>query len=384
MMRLLVIFMDMLRTDFLSLYNKDLDDTPLDDYFKKLNGTLFNNIYTPCPDTARSLSTFFSGKPCYENGCNKRGKYPGQFLNQTTILDALEHNGYSIRLFTNRSRYIFPQRFQEDKYYIDTLGNFDLKENCFTFVDIPDVHHVLDDFGALRKSVKIAHKQLKNSLDFLFYSIDHNSFDKIIYFSDHGHMLKTERVETFDEKHFIGDARSRVFFYEKNKTDESFKVNKTFSSIAYFPAYLSKSLKLKGSFDFGDKYIDMPEENLKILIEDFKSIRSGINQVPDVWGLKTAEKLITYNKDNIQTMDSKILEYWPHLKELQNEYVVYNEYLKFTNQKKNNYKASKYYFDGTKRDISIKLWPIKLNKVLKKYLPKIVYRYLRNIVNSHY
>lgn len=384
-MKILIIFMDMLRTDFLNLYDNKLSETPLDIYFKKMNGTLYNNIYTPCPDTARSLSTFFSGKPCFENGCNKRGKYPGQFLSQTTILDALKQNGYSIKLYTNRNRFIFPKRFQEERYYLESLDNIDLKDNSFTFVDIPDVHHVLDDFGALKKSVEKAHIQLKNSLDYLFKKISYDDFDKIIYFSDHGHMLKTERVLDFDDEHFIGDARSRIFFYEKSRDDDNFRLNNTFSSIAYFSAYLSKTLNLEGNYDFGNKYIDTPEKNLKILIEDFKSVRSGINQVPNLWGIKTAKNLVTFNSQSIQNIDLDTLEYWPHLKQLRTEYIVYNEYLKFSNQKKNDYIANKYYFDGTKRVNSIeKNRFVRLNKTLKKYMPGSVYRNLRKIANNFY
>ena len=44
-MKILVVFMDMLRTDFLNIYDENVIETPLDHHFKQMKGTLFNNVY---------------------------------------------------------------------------------------------------------------------------------------------------------------------------------------------------------------------------------------------------------------------------------------------------------------------------------------------------
>lgn len=382
-MKILIVFMDMLRTDFLNVYDENLKETPLDNHFKKMKGTLFDNIYTPCPDTARSLSTFFSGRPCYENNCNKRGKYPGQFLKIPTFLDALEENEYSIHFFTNRSHLIFPQKFQDDSYFLDTLDGLHFADKSLTFVDIPDMHHVIDDYGPTKKGVRIANKQLTSSIDYLYQKVNPNIFDIIYYFSDHGHMNNTERVLDFDDEQFLSSARSRIFYYEKNKNDNEFKINKSFSSIAYFPAHIIKSLNIETKYDFGKYDFHNPDKNLQILIEDFKSINSGINQVPDLWGIKTNNNLITFNKHTINNVNPNIINTWAHLKELQNEYFVFDEYLKFTNKKKNEYKSSSNYFDGKERHKSNFSFLLSTtNNILKRYLPTKIYIYLRKFVNK--
>ena len=95
-MKILTLFVDMIRPNRLSIFNNQIKvDTPLDISFKNLGGTIFNNCYTPGPDTPRGMSTFFTGVDPYENGCNTRLKWPQFFLkeNQQTIFDIfLEKN----------------------------------------------------------------------------------------------------------------------------------------------------------------------------------------------------------------------------------------------------------------------------------------------------
>ena len=69
-MKMLVIMIDMVRTSNLNIYNPVVIDTPIDLFLKNLGGVTFTNVYTPCPDTYRSTSSFWSGVPCYSNGVN--------------------------------------------------------------------------------------------------------------------------------------------------------------------------------------------------------------------------------------------------------------------------------------------------------------------------
>ena len=51
-MRVLVVFIDMIRPNRLSIINKNIkDDTPFDKSLKNLGGTLYNNCFTQGPDT---------------------------------------------------------------------------------------------------------------------------------------------------------------------------------------------------------------------------------------------------------------------------------------------------------------------------------------------
>lgn len=381
-MKVLVVFIDMLRTDFLNMYNPKLKETPFDVFFKNLNGTLFDNVYTPCPDTGRSLSTFFSGKPCYENGCNKRGKFPGQFLEIPTILDVLKDNDYEIQIFTHRSKVLFPRSFQDDKYFCNSLEDLVIKDDSFSFVDIPDLHHVLDDHGYYKKTIDIAHDQLSKSIKYMFEKIDIEVFDKIIFFSDHGHMVSEDKlIDDYKNEKYIGNSRSRIFFYTRNKQDSEFNINNNLTSLEYFPSYLIENLNLDSKYYFPKNYLENPKKNLEILVEDFMSLKSGINQVPDLWGIKSKKGFFIFDKDQIQTIDLNKINHWPHLVDLRNEYAVFNEYLKFTNKKSNKYRASSFYFNGEKRKPRKKTFIEQSNKFLKAILPPIVYRAIRKVYN---
>jgi arylsulfatase A-like enzyme len=73
-MNILVIFIDMYRADFFDTGNLKNNDSPVVNSALKIKGTHYNNIYTHCPDTARSFSTFLTGKPCYSTTNNKTNK----------------------------------------------------------------------------------------------------------------------------------------------------------------------------------------------------------------------------------------------------------------------------------------------------------------------
>ena len=58
-MKVLTVFIDMIRANRLSTFNADVAmDTPLDVAFKNLGGTVYTNCFVPGPDTPRGMSTF--------------------------------------------------------------------------------------------------------------------------------------------------------------------------------------------------------------------------------------------------------------------------------------------------------------------------------------
>ena len=61
-MKILVVFVDMIRPNRLSIINKRISpNTPLDEFLKKLGGTFYKNCFSQGPDTPRSKFSLVSG-----------------------------------------------------------------------------------------------------------------------------------------------------------------------------------------------------------------------------------------------------------------------------------------------------------------------------------
>jgi len=82
-MKVLLVFIDMMRTDLLSVYNQNVKDkTSFDLLLEKIGGCIYTNCYTPAPDTPRSLACLQTGLHPYFNGCNTRIKWPKYYVKE--------------------------------------------------------------------------------------------------------------------------------------------------------------------------------------------------------------------------------------------------------------------------------------------------------------
>jgi len=373
-MKTLIIFMDMLRTDFLNTYSKKAQKSVIDEFFLSFGGTTYTNIYTPCPDTGRSLASFWSMNPCYLTDCNKRGKYPKQFLNNSTFLDVLEGDHVNINLYSHHRENIFPHQFDGEKYKIHSLSYSQYSgERSLTFIDLPDVHHVLDDFGYTIRGVQKAHIQLLDSLNFLFSNIDKDQFDTIVFFSDHGHLLNIERGTKIN---FLDYRRSRIFLHIYNKGDNKHSNSNVFNSITIIG---KKILELYSS-DNNINKLEINDEIDWLLIEDFFGITTGINQIPDIWNIKTNSSDNQLDLNGIYTNKrdffSLIAKYnlfteYPHFKTLISEHSVFLSYGK-------PIKSYPPYFNGKVRKKHYQPRLI-LGKISKPILPPILFSIFKKI-----
>lgn len=375
----MVVFMDMLRTDLLNLYNENIKTTVIDDFFMQRGGTTFTNIFTPCPDTARSLASFWTGKPCYETNCNKRTKYPSVFLDEFTLLDELKNKGVEIKIYSE-TKMIFPKKFQSSYYYLSNLEEYETssKNDQFLFVDIPTAHYALDDNGYTNKSVNQAHTQLSLSLNYLLKKIQINQFDYIIYFSDHGHLLTKESLQQskiIDK--FISIERAKIFLHIQLKNERHNLKNNTFQSITFLRNVITEL--------YNEKHKSINSFEIKkvhtILIEDFFSISTEIKQFPDIWNLRTEDNdnifafLTRSTKyENFNELDTKynLISNFPHLEQIVNEHVLYKEYLRvMKGEIKSHFfqlDEKKYYFGGEPRRISIQITAKRITRKIFNYL----------------
>ena len=55
-MKVLLVFIDMMRTDLLSVYNQNVKDkTSFDLLLEKIGGCIYTNCYTPAPEDRKSV-----------------------------------------------------------------------------------------------------------------------------------------------------------------------------------------------------------------------------------------------------------------------------------------------------------------------------------------
>ena len=304
-MRILTIFFDMLRADTLNSINEKVDLTAVDELFKKLGGTLFTECYSEGPDTARSLSMFWSGVPCYLNGCQKRAQYPSFFLQFPTFLDVLSNNGYDIRLYNDKKERdcgCYPPNFRECGNH-NTSNNLEefLKElpeldDQYVFLGIEDYHWALNDYGATVAGVKKGHQYLDEIIDVIMSNIDMEAFDAIIVFSDHGHTMREDLGK--DSFGFVlGGNRTRlVSFIHLKGSGKNIVKNNKLCSITDFYTTIVKMCGITINKNMGYS-IDLfsEEEHDFLCFEESLEFRPGINMNIDLWAVLTKEFLFCTN-----------------------------------------------------------------------------------------
>lgn len=94
-MKILIVFIDMVRVDHLNTYNPRAKESLLDKRIRRLGGVLFTRCYTPGPDTPRSIACMQTGLYPYFNGCDTRIRWPKFFIKDdiTTIWDHISELG---------------------------------------------------------------------------------------------------------------------------------------------------------------------------------------------------------------------------------------------------------------------------------------------------
>lgn len=395
-MRILVIFIDMLRTSELNIFDFSKEETVFDKYLNNLGGTIYKNVFTPCPDTGRSLSTFWSGVPCYLNGCNKRLKYPGAFLEYPSFLEVLESEGYSVNILTNRNRFLFPPGYQDGKYYMDDLDSINKKfhstNKSFFFIDLPILHEILDVFDYTNKAFSIGMTELTNALKEI-ESIDvFNEFDFVVHFSDHGHLFRYERAEMNTNRLkaiFMSDSRTKTLVHIKNMNEDSrVTLNENFSTIGGFGALIFKSLGIRNypnsfSSTIGDEGVS------KLLVEDFFTTENKIDQVPNIWNFKeqinkqiinriiSSDDLLNASADEITEIKS-ITEF-SYLKKIFEEYRTYQTYIMMKEDMKLNSTSKSFYKIYNEATLGVKI-SVFLGHIIKRLLPAKIYMRIRSIV----
>lgn len=224
-MNTLVIFVDMYRSDFIDYANLNTSNSPIAKSGMRINGDFYSNIFTHCPDTARSFITFLTGKPCFSTPNNLTSKYPFYFPSNNGLFTKISQEGYYVKVLSNRRHLFFPDTNVTGFESINTELMIPDRDNQFTFLDLPDVHLLFDDYGYNKRTLDLIHRRL--DLFEKIESIAHH-YDYIIYFSDHGMLFDHEK--SFED--FIGPKRSKILCFIHNKDDTKVTINSSLTTLS--------------------------------------------------------------------------------------------------------------------------------------------------------
>ena len=363
-MRVLTVFIDMIRANRLSTFNDDIKvDTPLDIAFKNLGGTVYENCFTPGPDTPRGISTFLTGKNPYENGCNTRLKWPYYFLknDRDTIFDLFIKNNYTINCFSSpkeRETGLFPEHISKmdihnDDYNMNKyLSEIELEDNHFVFVSVPDYHWAFDDFGYTTNGEKKSYHKTKEVFDMIFSNLNKEDFEHIFIFSDHGFKFNAER-RTEPYSYMLNEDRTNCIMIHRERNQKSLiKKNKLCSLADLYPTYQDI---LNSEIIYGISLLSKNEHEF-IILEDHINFAPSINQNIELWALVNKEfiyirelsKAMIINRKTRIIKDNIIDKYDNILKNNSSFGMYINEYEKVFRYRK-NISSKSFYMSGKRR-----------------------------------
>lgn len=221
-MKILLVFIDMIRVDFLNIYNPSANCSLLDKRLKRIGGIVYTNCFTPGPDTPRSMACMQTGLNPYYNGCDTRIKWPKYFVKDgiSSIWDHAIEKGMKINLCCNKNETITGffkyQEHENIKLFYNpsdfiSYGNFE--ENSLSFIGIPDMHTAVTDYYssnyAFKKGDKIVNYFFERYISDAFIS----QFDYTIIFSDHGFQLASERINMSSSLELLDDSRTKLLMF---------------------------------------------------------------------------------------------------------------------------------------------------------------------------
>jgi arylsulfatase A-like enzyme len=386
-MRILVVFIDMVRVDQLNLINPHSKETALDIHLKKLGGTLFTRCFTPGPDTPRSNACMQTGLYPYFNGCDTRIKWPKYFIkdNISTIFDHAFSQDYTINacvrkhtIETGLLRYKGDTLINYFEGYKDFVENAEINKNTLSFLYDPDWHTAISDLHSTQR----AFREGDRVVSFLFEKyIDGNYIDKYDYtiiYSDHGFQFQSESNRMKSKLELLNNGRNQVLLFIHKKGDEKIMVDNRLSSMLDLYATLEDLL---GCSDFRQGYSLLDKPQRKILhIEDHQDFKVYPEVMVKQWRVITNRydvctdgKRYTCDKDSdtYKEIDTYLREYSPKYSEYVKQLEVWDHYAELSND------ISPYYVVGEKRVGKCKVLIYKILQNLKARMDKLIGKYLQ-------
>lgn len=303
----------MLRPNLLRSYNSKIKNKgPLDDFIDGFGGTLFQNCYTPAPDTPRSLGCLHSGLYPNKNGCDTRIRWPYYFYKEShSLLESLVEKGFDVTYYATKNKINvgpLPKDAKEKVNILNCLSKFDktvnedLKndEDSAYFLTLDDYHWANDDYGHNSLGDYYGQLHLKNYLESFFKNNNQDMFDHIFWFSDHGHKLYSE-LKNIDKNSLLNDDRTQIHLLARKKNEMQLSYdNKLRGIFDIYPTILSIiNAPVDAELDGRDLY--SKDGHDFIVFEDHNDFSVSLSQVIDNWGVRTRDECY------FESLDSKTL-----------------------------------------------------------------------------
>lgn len=283
-MKILMFFIDMLGPEYMYLGNNKNPKCSMDEYLMKLGGTFFCNCFTPAPDTPRSSACMWSGQYPKENGCNNRLKYPGRYLKvDKNLWNHLESEGYRINTYVRKSMNdigLLPYPYEKSTAVgnvYESLNEFEITDKSVTFFYLQDLHLMMDKNGYNKKVFQDGTKVVTNMVEKIINHFGKDSFDYIVFFSDHGfrtekkrHLIDRDRIRTLMFVHHCGDKE--ISFDDKLRSNvDLYPSVLEMAGVSSNPQIVGKSL-----FSEGHKYV---------VVEDHEDFSARLGQTIEHWAI---------------------------------------------------------------------------------------------------
>lgn len=359
-MKILILFIDMVRTEFLSIYNGSEKDTSIDVFAKRVGGTLYSNCYTPAPDTSRSNACLFTGLYPHFSGIDSRDKRPKDYIKSDvdTIFDKAIDRGFEINCFLTfgLSKWgLLKYKETNNVHIYNDMSKFSdvsskANDKMITCIFNQDLHLALDDYGPGKKGHKEGYRVMDKFFKKYFTDENINKYDHVFVYSDHGLMVESEFYIKKTKLDLLKDGRTKILMFHHNRGDNAVKKDNRLSCIMDLYATIDNIL---GDNDYrhGIPFSAKPDESRIIHIEDHPDFKVAPNKIVNLWRVISNNFDIRTNIESVaidRGAEGDLDEAMKHLRRYSPTIVEYEKFvrcLEFYSQMKQDV----YLIEGEKR-----------------------------------
>jgi hypothetical protein len=381
-MKILCVFVDMIRVDRLHLYNDYIAPTIIDDFLAQIGGTLYRRCYTPAPDTPRSLACMQSGFYPHKNGCDTRIKWPAYYLKEDikTLFDCFAEMQFDINLYAIQNRIEVGQFKFRKTDFIHThydcnrfLDNYSkCSENEVSFLTLLDYHHAIDDFRGTLKGCKKGQGLIYNSIVKYLNKKVLEVYDHIFIFSDHGHMFDREIYLKRSTLDYLGDSRTQILMFHHTKDDFDLNIDTELRCILdLFPTLLQITAFEDTEKRDGISLLSSIGHDF-IMIEDHSDFSVKPEQIINQWrvisskydyrtNVKDDNSLLLKNEDKEDAINK--------IRKISPIFIEYYKQLQILEKYRMLRYSDRYYLTGIKRSSK---WAVILRRIVIKLKYSII------------
>jgi hypothetical protein len=297
-MKILVLFIDMLRPNLLKTWNQQMSVSPLDEWMNSVGGKAFVRSYSPGPDTPRSQASVWSSRYPKFNGCNTRLKYPKyNLINPTNnFLRVLVDAGYKLNIHvTNSTKMVgeLPEDFDGECVFsgedsIETfLKRIVISDDSLTMILLDDFHFAVNDFLARQEAFSFGISKVMKCIKMIDAIVRLDSFDTVLLYSDHGFKMQDDQMNSHYD--WIGEKRSNVFMFLHQKGDKGVTKDFKIRSVMDIGPTLCELAGVPITYQIDGKSLLDSDGSEFVVVSDHKNFDVGLSVPIVYWGIYTSK-----------------------------------------------------------------------------------------------